>query len=183
MLYAKLELYPNYRIYIDGRIYSENGNRSKFLKPSLDSHGYYRFGVTKDGKEKKFRIHRILAMCFLPCNCNFSDVSVDHINIDKTDNRLENLRWCDYTTQTLNQKYKETNTGFPFINKCKNKTRKSGFCFQCQIIRNWKKILHTSRSKLEDAVEVVRQFILENNYIFDGYSREKIDKIKEIYKL
>tara|TARA_R110002050_G_scaffold136919_1_gene260220 strand:- start:171 stop:539 length:369 start_codon:yes stop_codon:yes gene_type:complete len=122
-------------------------------------------------------------MCFLPCNKNFSDVTVDHININKTDNRLENLRWCDCTTQNLNKNYKETNTGYPFITRRKANESKSGFAFNCRIWRNGKDILNTRRVKLEDAVELVRQSILDNNYIFDCLPRETIDKIKSKYVL
>ena len=182
MLFAKLPDYPNYRIYLDGRVYSEPG-RGRFLKPRLNDCGYYTVELYKDCKRKFFRLHRLLAMCFLPCNCNFSDVTVDHININKTDNRLENLRWIDRSGQQLNRKYKETNTGYPFISKQQHNTYRSGFTFQCQIRRNGKLILVACRAKLEDAVALVRQFILDNIYIFDGYSRETIDIIKERYKL
>ena len=178
MLFAKLPDYPKYRIYLDGRVYGEK--RGKFLKWFLTNSGYYVVGLRRDGKEKQFRLHRLLAMCFLPCNKNFSDVSVDHININKTDNRIENLRWLDHSGQMLNRKYKETNTGYPFINK---NNHRGGFRFNCQIWRNGKFVLAINRVKLEDAVAVVRQFILDNIYIFDGYSRETIDKIKERYKL
>ena len=182
MLFARLEAFPNYRIYLDGRVYSEFG-RGRFMKPWLNSQNYWMITVCTTGKPQKFRLHRLLAMCFIPCNKNFSDMQVDHINIDKNDNRLENLRWLDCYGQQLNQKYKETNTGYPFIYETKNKMSKSGFQFCCKIMRNGKCVLANARAKLEDAVELVRQFILDNNYIFDGYSRETIEIIKERYKL
>ena len=37
MLFARLTDYPNYRIYINGDIYSENGNRSKYLKHHINA--------------------------------------------------------------------------------------------------------------------------------------------------
>ena len=177
MLFAKLPDYPKHRIYIDGRVYNEKHTR--FLKPQLNNYGYSMICLSRDGKNKRFLLHRLLAMCFLPCNKNFSDVTVDHININKTDNRLENLRWCDRSTQLLNQKYKETNTGYPFIYKY----YKCGIRFRCQIMRNCTFILQKNRDKLEDAYWIVRQFILDNNYILDGLPRETIDIIKSKYVL
>lgn len=46
-------------------------------------------------------LHRILALVFLPNPNNFP--TVDHINRVKTDNRLENLRWANYSTQATNR--------------------------------------------------------------------------------
>ena len=184
MLFAKLPDFPKYRIYINGDIVREykNGNELK-LNPYLDNRGYYIVGFHKDGKRKIFQLHRLLAMCFLPCNCNFSDVTVDHININPMDNRLCNLRWCDRSTQNLNQKYRETNTGFPFITKCNSKSNKSGFVFRCQIQRNGKWILQNGRSTLDDAVAVVRAFLLLDPIVFEGLPRETVKIILAKYKL
>ena len=180
-LYAKLADYPNYRIFTNGDIYSENYKR--FLNPHVNHRGYCLVGLHKDGKRKMFKLHRLLAMLFIPCNKNFSDMQVDHININPIDNRLCNLRWLDANSQMLNRKYKETNTGYPFIARYQDNVYKSGFVFRCAIMRNGKKILSTGRVKLEDAVELVRLFIKENRFILDGYPRETVDKIKSKYSL
>ena len=180
-LFATLVGYPKYRIFTNGDIYSEKSG--KFMTPRLNNRGYYQIGLRKDGKKKTFKLHRLLAMCFLPCNKNFSDMQVDHININKTDNRLSNLRWLDASGQMLNRKHKETNTGYPFINEHNDRRRDNGFIFKCYIKRNGKKILSTGRVKLEDAVELVRLFIKENRFILDGYPRETVDIIKSKYSL
>ena len=180
-LFATLADYPKYRIFTNGDIYSEKFKR--FLKPHLNNVGYYYIKFHKNGKQKSFQIHRLLAMCFLPCNKNFSDITVDHININHTDNRLCNLRWLDRCGQNLNQKYKETNSGFPFITIVKSNSNKSGFRFNCKIRRNEKDILHTARVNREDAVELVRLAIKENMFVLDGYPRETVDIIKSKYSL
>ena len=52
---------------------------------------YTQVTLFKDGKQKSFRIHRLVALAFLKRvkGCNH----VDHINGDKLDNRVNNLRW------------------------------------------------------------------------------------------
>ena len=115
-MYAKLDEFPNYRIYTDGTVFSEKSNKN--LKPYDNGWGYLRIRLCNKGKRKEFTLHRILAMCFIPCNCDFKDITVDHINRDKTDNSLFNLRWADRETQDKNRNgeciYLRNNGNFKF---------------------------------------------------------------------
>ena len=87
-----------YRIYRDGRVESVKRYRVKqrFLKEITHRDGYKQVGLSKNGKEKKYRIHRIIAIHFIPNPDNFPEV--DHINQVKDDNSIQNLRWCSHST-------------------------------------------------------------------------------------
>jgi len=183
MDFKRIEEFPKYRIYKNGYVIREYKNgKEKLLKHNLDTNGYYFVRLCNGSKPKRFKIHRLLAMLFIP-NHDSNNKTVDHINRIRTDNRLDNLRWLDRSGQNLNKELKDNNTGYPFITKQKSKTCKSGFYFHCQIKRNDKWVLYTSRAKLEDAVELVRQTLLENPFIMDGYDEETTIKIKEKYKI
>ena len=59
------------------------------LTHSLD--GYLKVLLSKNGKQRSFKIHRLVAMAFIP-NPEGKKF-VDHINAIRDDNRVENLRW------------------------------------------------------------------------------------------
>ena len=78
-----------YKIYEDGRVWSYKFNR--FRKPTPNEKGYYYLDLTKDKKHKKFKLHRLLALHFIPNPDN--KPQVDHIDRNKQNNNLSNLRW------------------------------------------------------------------------------------------
>lgn len=54
--------------------------------------GYFGVGLSKGDKAKMFRVHRLVAMAFIPNPDNLSEVN--HIDEDKSNNRADNLEWC-----------------------------------------------------------------------------------------
>lgn len=78
-----------------GRVKSLNYNNTKkeqIMIPSLNIRGYYQIGLSKNNKKSSFPIHQLVAMAFLNhVRCGYKLV-VDHINDNKTDNRIENLQ-------------------------------------------------------------------------------------------
>jgi hypothetical protein len=74
----------------------------KKLKGEIDLDGYKRFNLSKDKKRNHIKLHRLLAIQFIPNPDNLP--CVDHIDRDRLNNNLSNLRWCDYETNTRNSK-------------------------------------------------------------------------------
>ena len=78
----------NYFVDKDGNVYSKTG---RILKCSINSIGYKQLFTYKDGKfDKSFCVHRLVYETFvgeIP-----KGFEIDHINRNRLDNRLENLR-------------------------------------------------------------------------------------------
>lgn len=89
--YKKLKDFPNYRIYKDGKVWSEYSK--KFLSPSCNKKGYLKITLYSPTARKHFQIHRLVAMLFLDNPNNLPDVN--HKNENKKDNNVSNLEWCD----------------------------------------------------------------------------------------
>lgn len=66
---------------------------SKYIKS-----GYLSIDLCKEGKVNKYLVHRLIANAFIPNPENKPEVN--HINGNKTDNRVQNLEW---NTKSENQ--------------------------------------------------------------------------------
>jgi len=95
----------------------------RFMKPNIGTSGYYKTTLRKGGKETYKYIHYLIALTFIPNPDNLP--CVDHINRDKLDNRVENLRWVSYSQNSRNHGLYSTNTsGYNGIHFRQNRMRK-----------------------------------------------------------
>jgi len=92
-----------YEIYDDGQVYSKYSNR--FLKPWINK-GYYQVTLCKDGKQIKHKIHRLIAIHFIPNPYNKREV--DHIDKNKLNNSISNLQWATHQENLCNQSIRST---------------------------------------------------------------------------
>ena len=63
--------------------------------PSIDNDGYYHVGLSKNGRTKTFTVHRLVALHFL--DIEPAKNIVNHIDENKTNNRVSNLEWVTHT--------------------------------------------------------------------------------------
>ena len=88
--WRKVEGHEEYYISNKGRFRKGKELRST----NVDNEGYCRCYI--DGKT--FKVHRLVAQAFIPNPDNLP--VVDHINCNKSDNRVENLRWITVSGNT-----------------------------------------------------------------------------------
>lgn len=82
--------YKKYTISTNGVV--KNIKFEKELKHTIDKDGYFYVGLYSDtGGRKKVKIHRLIALEFIPNPENKKEVN--HINGNKQDNILSNLEW------------------------------------------------------------------------------------------
>ena len=74
------------------------------LKGKLDRDGYREIclHVRSMNYKKYFRVHRLVAGAFIPMVENMKQV--DHIDRDRTNNNVNNLRWCNNQMNNCNRK-------------------------------------------------------------------------------
>ncbi len=95
-IWKDIKNYPKYQVSNLGRVKSLNYNStglSKVMKLAKTTKGYLCVCFYKDKKSHVKPVHRVVAEAFLPNLDN--KPQVNHINGDKTNNRVDNLEWCD----------------------------------------------------------------------------------------
>lgn len=93
----------------------KNLNTKKFLK-GTNLHSYIYVNLTVGKKRKNRAVHQLVAQAFLPNPNNY--IIVDHINGDRQDNRVENLRWAS-ALENANNKHLDKTPDKPHFEEVK----------------------------------------------------------------
>ena len=88
----------NYIVSSDGHVYSTKnigrGNYHKEIKKRYTKDGYKQITVGNNKNRTSCRVHRLVALAFIPNPYNLPEVN--HKNFIRDDNRVENLEWSTH---------------------------------------------------------------------------------------
>lgn len=108
--------------------------RERIVASNLDKDGYLKVRLSRDSKGKNFFVHQLVAIAFLnhkPCGMK---LVVDHIDRDRTNNNLTNLR---IVTNRENTNQKHIKSSSKYTGVCWSKRKKK---WTSQIVINKKLI-------------------------------------------
>lgn len=111
--------------------------KGRILKQeTIKGQGYCQVKLSKNGKTKRFRVHRLVLEAFVPNTMN--KPYINHINAIRNDNRVDNLEWC---TQSENVKhsYNLGNSKSPAYWKNKGKE-------MYWLKKKWKKVIQYDKN-------------------------------------
>jgi hypothetical protein len=139
-VYKPIEGYENYEISNFGNVKNIKTNTIK--KSCIGSSGYYDIELFKNNKRKHFLLHRLVALTFIENPEN--KYCVDHIDRNKTNNNVNNLRWASLSENNMN-------IGL----KSHNKSTCSGVFFDKKL-NKW--VVHININKVQKHVGVYTSF-------------------------
>lgn len=85
--------YPSYKASNLGRLLSYKRDIKGKLLKCANFNGYRRVLLKQNNKFVSRLVHQIIAITFIENPYNYKEIN--HINLNKSDNRVENLEWCD----------------------------------------------------------------------------------------
>ena len=104
--FLPIDGYENYFVSNFGNI--KNSKTNRILKPNPHPKGYKLVDLYKNGIKKPFLIHRLVGLAFLENPDNKS--MIDHIDENKSNNNVKNLRWATRNDNSANQGKQINNT-------------------------------------------------------------------------
>lgn len=116
-IWKPIDGFPDYEVSDLGRVRSLKHCKIRILKQGISSRGYHNIVICQYGLTCTKNVHRLVAAAFL----GVSELQIDHINGNKLDNRIDNLRYC---TDRENKSY--------YITKQVVSSKYIGVCFDKQ---------------------------------------------------
>jgi len=104
--FRKITGFENYSVSNLGNVrVDKTGELRKF---KIHNAGYYEINLSKNGKKYYFRVHRLVALMFIPNPQN--KPYVDHIDNNIINNNVNNLRWANGQDNNRNRSLAKNNT-------------------------------------------------------------------------
>ena len=156
-----------------GRVKSFKMNKETILKSPVDKVGYELVGLSKDGISKSYKVHKLVAMAFLNHIPNGYVSVVNHIDLDKTNNRVDNLEVVS-ARENSNRKHMNSSSQYTGVVWVKNNQKwKSQIRISGQVI---------SLGHYDDEIlsSNAYQLALINKELFDGDKKAFRKGIKTI---
>jgi len=117
--FKELQEYPGYSIGNQGTII---GKYKRALKPRITNGYHYILICVKGEKPKNMLLHRLIGLAWIP-NPD-KKLYIDHINRNRIDNRIENLRWATFMENNNNKgKNKNNTSGQQGLSFCEGRNR------------------------------------------------------------
>jgi len=131
--------------------YNKNTNqiwghyRKKYLKPVKQKNGYYNITLRKKTINKSIGFHRLIYLIHNP-DIDMSNLVIDHIDGNISNNNIENLRLCSQSQNACNtRRPKKNKLGYQNIRECSGK-------YRVEIVKN--RTLYNKRfDTLEEAIK------------------------------
>jgi hypothetical protein len=148
--------FPAYNISSFGNVRTTHKNRNALLIPK-DRGKYKVVRLCNKGVEKTYHIHRLVAEAFIPKV--ESKIYIDHINRNKHDNNVSNLRWVTASENGLNRERQLSETGEQYIRAVK-RSKKSNYRVSMPFLKRYKDC-----ATLEEAVAWRNEILAGNNML------------------
>jgi len=159
----------------------KNNKTNNIISVSIGKTGYLRAMIRLNGKQKNVDIHRLMAEVFVKNPNPNIYKEIDHINRIKTDNRIENLRWCNRSINMKNAdlgniKVYKTDLNYNII-KIYNSINECGKTEKISIPTLYNLLNNNCRGKQVFSNNVIKDNIYNNyRYMYEeSYNKYKIN--------
>ena len=105
-VWKQIDGYENYEVSICGQV--RNVTTKRILRPRIGN-GYYIVNLYKNTIPKTLKIHRLVALHFIP-KLDDKTSYIDHIDNNRLNNTISNLRWCNVSQNGFNRQLNKNST-------------------------------------------------------------------------
>ena len=170
-----------------GRVRSlgnDKKRKEKILRPLMNNCGYLLVNLSKEGKQKMFSVHRLVAQTFIPNPEGLPEIN--HRDENPSNARAENLEWCDHRYNMNDGTRTERATKNRLRTRINNGTYDSEMCGidrkeyeRLKYQKNRERILEYQRERYQKN----REQILEQKQEYYQKNRERIlEQQREYYQ-